>query len=155
MAELSRDILDEGWAGTDGLFLFPRSWNELSLNRKGGLYISNNPINLKMFESLCFCHVLKKVIRRKAGPRPNKGRTEQTGLPTAYLYKALGISERRYERLKATSRKYRLISVKSQFTIVGYAHECSTIRKHLMDRPVFVRGKHTVVPGPSKIKVLI
>lgn len=152
---LIKKIVEQGWAGTDGTLLFPRSWKKLKLSKRGGLYITALPKDIRRFEALCFSLSLKKTLSRKAGPRSIKGRSVQMDLPTTYLFKALGLSERRFERLKAAAQRYRYISVHQQFTIVGTAKEYAKIKKHLMDKPVFIRGIHTVVPGLSKIKVLI
>lgn len=148
-------IIESGWAGTDDTFIFPRSWRRLSMNKRGGLYITTEPKHLKKFEGLCFAIALKKALSRKAGPRPERGRTTPTDLPTTYLAKALRVSVRRFERLKAQAQRYGFITSKEQLTPVGSAKEFGSIRKHLSDRPVFVRGKFTVVPGPSKITVKV
>jgi hypothetical protein len=148
-------IVADGWAGTDGEFLFPRAWRELSYRKRGGLYITTAPKDIKKFEALCFAMGLKRVYRKGGGPRSMKGRALQEDFPTRYLSEALGISERRFERLKAAARRYKFIAVEPQgFTVVGDFREIPALRKH-MKLPVFRRGTNAVVPELSKIRVLV
>lgn len=149
-----KSILTDGWAGYDGKHLFPRSWRKMRLNKRSGLYITE-PYNLKKFEALCFAKALKKLYRKLGGQRPNRRRTVQTDLPARYISKALGLSERRFERLKSDAQRYRFISVKRQYTVIGSVKDYGALRKHLHGLPIFKRGKHCVVPDVSKIKVLI
>lgn len=151
---LVKTIVSEGWAGTDGTYLFPRSWRKLKQNKRGGLYLINAPKDIKKFEALCFAKALKKLYRKLGGQRLTKGKTEQKDLPARYLAKALKLSDRRFERLKATAQKYRYISVKPQYQIVGTAKEYAALRKNL-HLPIFKRGKYCVVPDVSRIRVLI
>jgi hypothetical protein len=154
---LVKRLVADGWAGTDDEFLFPRAWRKLKFNKRGGLYITTAPKDLKKFEALCFAKALKKILSRKASPqRPEIGRTKQNAdLPTTYLTKALGLKERRFKSLKSNAQRYRYISVKSQFKIIGKVNEYAAISKNLHGIPVFKRGKYTVTPDISKIKVLI
>jgi hypothetical protein len=152
---LVKSIVDFGWAGTDGEFLFPRSWRKLQLSKRGGLYITSIAKDLKRFESLLFAKALKGIYRKQGGPHANKRSVEQKDLPARYLSKSLGISERRFERLKAQAQRYRYISVKSRFTIVGKASDYLAIQKNAHGVPVFRKGKHTVRPEISAIRVLI
>jgi len=152
-----KTLVNDGMAGTDGQYLFPRSWSKMKFSKRGGLYLINAPKNLKKFEALCFAKGLKKVLSGKASPiRPDRGRTKQNSdLPATYLTKALGLKERRFKTLKSAAQKYRYISVIPQYRIMGKAQDYATLKKNLHDMPVFKRGKHTVVPDISKIKVLI
>jgi hypothetical protein len=157
---LVASIVNEGWAGTDGKYLYPRAWRKLKLNKRGGLYLTDAPKDAKKFEALCFAKALKKLYRKLEGQRLTKGKTEQNDLPARYIFKSLGISERRFHRLKALAqdKKYRFISVKQQYKIVGSAEDFIRFRamkKHLHGIPFFIRGKHCVVPDVSKIRVLI
>lgn len=146
-------IVDEGWAGTDGKFLFPRSWAILDLFRRRGLYITTAPKDLKKFEALCFVKALKKCW--KGDPHSKKGRVMQTDLPTGYLSKALGLKERRFKTLKAQAQRYKYISVTPQYTIIGKVKDYSALKKNLHGIPIFKRGKYVVTPQISKIKFLI
>jgi hypothetical protein len=151
---LINKITSEGWAGTDGTFLFPRAWKKLKYSKRGGLYLTDAPKDLKKFEALCFAMALKRKYRR-GGPRSIKGRAVQEDFPTRYLFKSLGLSERRFERLKASARKYKFIAVEpQQFTVIGDFRELPALRKHTK-LPVFKKGTNAVVPGMSKIKVLV
>lgn len=161
-----KKIIQAGWAGTDGTFLFPRSWDKLKFSRRGGLYITAAPRNLIKFESLCFAMALKKLYqklnRKKGSPQHSKaGRKQkrilQEDFPTGYLSKSLGISERRFERLKATATRYKFISVKPQkFEWVGKANELPAWRKNYPDRAFFkTKGGYCYSPEISKIRVLI
>ena len=152
---LIKSILNDGWAGSDGEYLFPRSWRKLKLNKRGGLYMTNAPKDCKKFEALCFAKALKKIYRKLGGQRLTKGKAEQNDLPARYLSKALKLSDRRFERLKADAQKYRYISVKPQYRIVGTAKEFQALKKHAFDMPLFKRGKHCVVPDVARIRVLI
>ncbi len=154
---LVNKLVTDEWAGTDGEYIFPRSWRKLKFSKRGGLYITTAPKNLKKFEALCFAKALKKILSRKTSPqRPEIGRTKQNAdLPTTYLTKALGLKERRFKSLKSNAQKYRYISVKPQFKIIGKVSEYAAISKNLHGIPVFKRGRHTVVPDISKIRVLI
>lgn len=152
---LVNKLVVNGWAGTDGQFLFPRSWRKLKFSKRGGLYIITVPKDLKKFEALCFAMALKKLYRKPGSQHSNKRRVEQNDFPARYIFKSLRLSERRFERLKASAQRYRYISVRPQFKIIGKASEYGAISKNLHGVPVFKRGKHTVVPDISKIRVLI
>jgi len=144
-----------GWAGTDGVYLFPRSWRKLSLHKRGGLYITEPPRNLKRFESLAFAKALKPYCCRPPGKsRPIEGRTEQKIFPARYISKSLGLSSRRFERLKAQTKKFRFISVKDgQYSVMGYKAEINSFKKNLHGPIVFVRGNYCVTREPSIIRV--
>ena len=153
-------LVNDGMAGTDGTFLFPRSWSEMKFTKRGGLYLTDAPKNLKKFEALCFAKGLKRILSSKASPkRPDRGRTKQNSdLPATYLTKALGLKERRFKSLKSAAQRYRYISVKPQFKIIGKAQDYQAIKIAAIlngNVPVFKKGKHTVVPDVSKIRVLI
>ncbi len=152
-----KTLIADGMAGTDGTYLFPRSWSKMRFNKRGGLYLTHAPKNLKKFEALCFAKGLKKILSGKASPkRPDRGRTkQQSDLPATYLTKALGLKERRFKALKSAAQKYRYISVIPQYKIIGKVSEYEALKKNLHGIPVFKRGKHTVVPDVSKIRVLI
>jgi hypothetical protein len=153
---LVKKLANDGLAGTDGKFLFPRGWEKLQLSKRRGLYLVEAPRDLKRFEAFCFAHALKRLLRRKADPkRPDRGRTMQSDLPTSFLHKSLGLSERRFERLKSSGQKYKFLTSVPQFRVIGKASEFDSIRKNLHGLPVLKRGKHTVVPEASKIRVLI
>lgn len=152
---LIKNITAKGWAGTDGTFIYPRSWRKLKLSKRGGLYLTTTPNNLKKFEALCFAMALKQLYRKTGGPQPNKGRLEQEDFPTGFLAEFLGIKERRFKSLKASAQRYRYISVTPQVTIIGAAKDFHCLKKNIHGPPVFIRGKHTVVPDISKLKVLI
>ena len=152
-----KTLVNDGMAGTDGTYLFPRAWSVMKFNKRGGLYLIDAPKNLKKFEALCFAKGLKKILSSKASPiRPDRGRTKQNSdLPATYLTKALGLKERRFKTLKSEAQRYRYISVIPQFRIIGKAQDYQALKKNLHDMPIFKRGKHTVVPDVSKIRVLI
>jgi hypothetical protein len=148
-------VVNLGWAGTDGKYLFPRSWQKLNLNKRGGLYLTNPQSDIKKFEALLFAKGLKRIYRKLGGTRPNRKRAEQSDLPARYLFKALQVSERRFKRLKASAQRYKFIAVNRQYSIVGKYAEYSALKKNLPGLPIFRRGKHCVVPDISRIKVLI
>lgn len=152
---LVNKIVSDGWAGSDGTYVFTRSWRKLKFSKRGGLYITDTPKDLKRLESLCFAMALKKLYRKLGGQRLTKGKAEQNDLPARYLAKALNLSDRRFERLKATAQKYRYISVKPQYQIVGKVKEYAALKKNAHGVPLFKRGKHCVVPDVSRIRVLI
>lgn len=149
-------LVNDGMAGTDGKFLFPRAWNKLKINKRGGLYLTDAPKNLKRFEALCFAKGLKTIFSSKGSPQLlEKGKNMQAEFPATYLCLALGIKDRRFKALKADAKRFRFISVIPQFKILGKAREYLDLKKNLHGMPVFKRGKHTVVPDVSKIRVLI
>lgn len=152
---LVKKLVADEWAGTDGEYLYPRSWRKLKFSKRGGLYITTVPKELKRFEALCFAKALKKLYHKPGGQHSNKRRVEQNDFPARYISKSLGLSERRFERLKASAQRYRYISVRPQYRIIGKASEYGAISKNLHGVPAFKRGKHTVVPDISKIRVLI
>jgi len=147
-------IVNFGWAGTDGEYLFPRSWAYLKLNKRGGLYLTQ-PFNLKKFECLCFAKGLKRIYRKPGGQTTGKRKDHAKDFPARYLAKALGLKQRRFEMLKASAQRYRFISVRPQYNIIGPAKDFPALKKHLHGMPIFKRGRHTVVPDIAKIKVLI
>lgn len=157
MSRQIKTLVSDGMAGTDGTYLFPRSWRAMKFSKRGGLYLTDVPKNLKKFEALCFAKGLKKVLSSKASPqRPDKRRTKQNAdLPATYLTKALGLKERRFKTLKSAAQRYKYISVIPQYRIIGKAQDYPALKKNLQGLPIFKRGKHTVVPDISKIKVLI
>lgn len=148
-------IVKEGWCGCDGKFLFPRSWRNLELAKRGGLYLTSVPKNQNKFEAMCFAKALRAVYRKQGSQHPRKRRVLQDDFPARYLSKSLGISQRRFERLKADAQRYRFISVKPQVTIIGTAKDFPSLKKNLHGIPMFKKGKHTVVPHVSKIRILI
>jgi len=152
---LVKKLVADEWAGTDGEYLFPRSWRKLKFSKRGGLFITYAPKDLKKFEALCFAKALKKIYRKPGGQHSNKRRVEQNDFPARYISKSLGLSERRFERLKAAAQRYKYISVRPQYRIIGKVTEFAAISKNLHGIPVFKRGKHTVVPDISKVRVLI
>lgn len=153
---LVKKIVELGWCGTDGTFLFPRSWRKLKFSKRGGLYLNRAPKDLQKFEALCFTKALKNIYRRRRSPHStSKDRIKQEDFPARYLSKSLRLSERRFERLKARAQRYRFISVKSQYSIIGKVSEYDTLKKNIHGLPIFKKGNHCVVPDISKIKVLI
>ena len=151
---LIKKLINDGWAGTDKKYLFPRAWKKLKFYKRGGLYIIRAPKDLKKFEALCFAIALKNLYRKLGSRHSNNRRIEQKDFPARYLSKLLGLSERRFERLKAQAQKYRFISVIPQFRIIGKAIEYQAIKKNLSGLPIFKRGKHTVSPDISKTTFL-
>lgn len=152
---LVKKIVGDGWAGSDGTFLFPRSWHKMKFSKRGGLYITNAPKDLKKFEALAFAMGLKNIYRKVGSPHSNKRRVKQEDFPARYLSRSLGLSDRRFERLKASAQRYRYISVRPQVKVIGKAKDFEAMRKNLHGIPVFKKGRHTVVPDISKIRVLI
>jgi hypothetical protein len=152
---LAQKIIDAGWAGSDGVFLFPRSWRKLKLSKRSGLYLTRAPTDLKRFEALAFAMGLKRVYRQQGSPHSKKGRVKQEDFPTGFLCHALGLKERRFKTLKAQAQRYRYISVKPQVRVIGKARDYAAMQKNLHGPPVFIRGKHVVTPDISRIKVLV
>lgn len=153
---LIKQAVNDGLAGVDKKFLFPRSWRKLGINKRGGLYLTHGFTwkKLEKFEAICFAHALKKVIR-KGNPHANKRSVLQEGFPTGFYCKALGIRERRFKSLKAAAQRYRFITVTPQVKIIGGVREFDSLRKNLPGLPIFKRGKFSVVPDISIIKVKI
>jgi hypothetical protein len=152
---LINKIVSEGWAGTDGKYLFPRSWRKLELNKRSGLYLTDPVKDVRKFEALLFTKALKRIYRKLGGQRPNKRRAKQNDLPARYLSKALQVSERRFERLKASAQRFKFIAVNRTYSIIGKAKDYGAMKKNLPGLPIFKRGKHTVCPDISRIKILI
>ena len=152
---LINKITDMGWAGSDGTFLFPRSWRKLNFKKRGGLYLTTAPQDFNRFEALCFAKGLKNFYRRRGSPRPSQRRAMQKDFPTGYLASVLSLKERRFKALKAAAQKYKYISVTPRYTIIGAAKDYPLLKKNIHGPPVFRRGKHTVVPDVSQIRVLI
>lgn len=152
---LLNKLLQHGWAGYDHHYIFTRSWSRLGLSKKGGLYLVDAPMNFKKFECLCFAQALKRFYRKMGGPHSTRRRIEPEDLPSRYLAKSLGLSLRRFERLKQGACKFKFISSIPQFRVVGLAKDFDALRKHLPGLALIKRGKHTVTPEASKIKVLI
>jgi hypothetical protein len=152
---LIKKLVDSGWAGTDGVFLFPRSWCKLKFSKRGGLYLTTAPTDLKRFEAMAFAKGLKSIYRKKGSPHPGQRRVLQKDFPTGFLCAAMGLKERRFKTLKAAAQRYKYIAVIPQYSIIGAAKDYPVLKKNIHGPPVFNRGKHTVVPDVSKIKVLI
>lgn len=154
-SRLVKKLTGRGYAGCDGEFLFPRSWEKLDFNKRGGLYLTLCPKDVKKFEALCFAQALKKLYRRREGQRSELGRTRQIDLPTGYLCAALKIKERRFKMLKAAAQRYGFISVIPQYKTIGKLKDYDALKKHLKGVPIMKRGRHVVVPEVSKIRILI
>jgi hypothetical protein len=154
---LIKKLVADQWAGTDGKFLFPRSWRKLEFSKRGGLYLTETPKDLKEFEALCFARALKKVYRKLKSPHSSNRRILQEDFSTRYLCKSLRISERRFERLKATAAKLKFIRVKPQkIEMVGKANQVAAWSKNYPDRTCFTtKAGYCYSPEISKIKVLI
>lgn len=152
-----KKLVQDGWAGSDKdkTFLFPRAWSKLKTSKRGGLYITKPPLDLKRFEALAFTMGLKRLYRKQGSPHSKQERVKQKDFPARYLCKWLGISQRRFERLKSNAQRYRYISVKPQVRIIGKASDYPALQKNLHGIPIFKRGKHVVTPDISKIQVLI
>lgn len=152
---LIKKLVDRQWAGCDGTFLFPRSWRKMKISKRGGLYLTTAPTDLERFEALCFAKGLKSIYRKKGSPRPGQRRAKQKDFPTGFLCAAMGLKERRFKALKAAAQRYKYIAVVPQYTIIGTAKDYPVLKKNIHGPPIFKRGKHTVVPDVSKIRVLI
>jgi hypothetical protein len=152
---LINKIVSKGWAGTDDTYIFPRSWRKLKTSKRGGLYITSAPKDLKRFEALCFAKGLKSIYRKKGSPHPGQRRVKQKDFPTGFLCAAMGLKERRFKTLKAAAQRYKYIAVIPQYSIIGPAKDYPLLKKNIHGPPIFKRGKHTVVPDVSKIRVLI
>lgn len=152
-----RKIVNDGWAGSDrdGVFLFPRAWHKLNTSKRGGLYMTKAPLDLKRFEALAFAMGLKRLYRKLGSPHSKQERVKQEDFPTGFLCAALGLKERRFKTLKAHARRYKYISVRSQVRIIGKAKDFEAMQKNLHGPPIFKRGKHIVTPDISRLKVLI
>ncbi len=46
-------LVYSGWAGCDGHYLFPRTWNRIHLNKRGGLHIYKMPTRLRSLKHSC------------------------------------------------------------------------------------------------------
>lgn len=150
-----KKIVADGWAGSDETFLFPRAWRKLNTSKRGGLYMTKAPLDLKRFEALAFAMGLKRFFRYKGSPHSKQGRVKQTDFPTGLLCAALDIKERRFKTLKARAQRYKYISVIRQFRIIGKAEDYQQMKKNIHGPPIFKRGKHVVTPDISRLKVLV
>jgi len=148
---LINGLIQLGWVGSDGNFIFPRSWKTLGLKRRRGLYLTRL-FQRKKFEALCFTKVLKRETGR-AILHFKKGKVMQ-GFPASFLCNAMGLKYRRFQELKAHAQRYRLISVIRQYNRLGVSNEITQIRKNLKGVAVFVRGKFCVSPAFSKVQFL-
>lgn len=144
------DVVTEGWAGSDGINLFPRSWLRLGLSKRRGLYLTDALIlsDKKKFEALCFAWALRRLYQRKA--RTERGSTTPM-LSVKYTCEALGISERRCERLRAAAQRYGFIRIRRSYEVLGKRSECQSLRRNIHGPPVFPAGKHTITPAPSTV----
>jgi hypothetical protein len=154
-SRIIKKLVERGWAGCDGVSLFPRSWHKLKINKRGGLYLVNVPKDVKRFEALAFAQALKKIYRGRVNRRLENGKAVQEDYPTRYLCSVLGLKERRFKSLKASARRYGFISVIPQFRVIGKLKDYEALRKHLRGVPVMKRGRNVVVPEVSKTRVLI
>jgi hypothetical protein len=123
--------------------------------------------DLKRFEALCFAQALKrlyqkrkkkrKLSRQQWVPHSSTRRVMQRDFPARYLCKSLRISERRFERLKASAASYKFIRVKPQkFELIGKANVLTAWKKNYPDRAFFrTRGGYCYTPEMSKIRVCI
>lgn len=150
-----KKIVSDGWAGSDETFLFPRSWRHLNTSKRGGLYMTKAPLDLKRFEALAFTMGLKRFYRQQGSPHSKQGRVKQEDFPAGFICKALGLSERRFERLKSQARRYKYISCIPQYRIIGRVEQYREMKKNLHGPKIFKSGKHLVTPEVSKIRVLI
>lgn len=152
-ARLIKSIVSNGWAGTDGTYLFPRSWSRLKASKCGGLYLTDTEIlsDPKKFEALAFTHALKKLYRRKGPRTTNGGRSAMPDLSLRYVCDALNIKERRCKMLRAAAQNYGFISIERTFWRVGRSGECGNLRIHLQGVNLFPSGKNTLWQTPSRI----
>ncbi len=150
-----KSMQERGWIELDNDTIFLRSWKNLNLNKRGGLYLDDEPFDLRRFEALCFAKALKTILRRRGSLRTNKRSSMQIDYPTQYLSKSLGVSEIRFKRLKARAVKHKFIKVTPQFTILGKRSDFKALNRNYKGIPLFKSGKHTVKPEISKIIVLI
>lgn len=170
---LVKKVVAEGWAGSDGVYMFPRSWRKLHYSNGGGLYLTSPGSlkilkDLKKFEALCFAMALKrfnqqirkkrKLNRKQWSPHSSARRILQRDFPARFLCKALRISERRLKRLKAAAQKYKFIHVKPQKReVIGTVAELLSWTKAFPDRPYIKskKGWYFYEPQVSKIRVLV
>jgi hypothetical protein len=150
-----KELVRRGWAGTDGIFIYPRAWQKIKHSKRGGIYIQRVERKLKRFEAFCFAFVLKRLVARKGSPRSNYGRALQSDYPTGYLCRSLGLKERKFKTLKAEAQRYRYISVHPRYRVIGNDSDFEAMKKNLHGLPIFKRGKFTVTPDISEIRFLI
>lgn len=148
-------LVANGFARTDGVHLFLKSWQKVELKKRGGLYLTEIPTDLKFFEALCFAKALKKRYRRVSQVACIKDKALQIAFPSKYLSTMLRISTRRFERLKSLAQKYRFLSSLRQYSIIGKSSQLKSLRKNLPGLPIFLRGKYCVVPEISTIQIWI
>ncbi|MEJ1241635.1 hypothetical protein WBG78_26040 [Chryseolinea sp. T2] len=148
-------MMARGWAGCDGQYLFPRSWRRLKVSKRGGLFLANSTATTKDLEVMAFVASLKSLIRNLGSPRSQKGRATPKDYPSRYLCKALGITERTFQRLKSRAVKEKLISVKRQYHVVGKAKHAKALIQNLPGLPLFVKEGKTIYPIPSRIDFLV
>jgi hypothetical protein len=181
---LVKKIVSDGWAGTDGTFLFPRSWRRLKLFKRGGRYLTNEIfIDLEeskkpfqdfhsRLEALAFTWGLKQIQRKKRKKkeiREGEVRTRILGelsrrnypsrylsLPTKYLSKFMGLKIRRFERLKVKANKYGFIKVKTQkLWRLGKVYQYEMLKETMPDIKVFAFNGTCYGADISRIRINI
>jgi hypothetical protein len=151
------NIIKEGWANTDGKYLFLRSWNRMKYSKRGGLYITNSETlaDTKKFEALCFTLALKRLYRSKRDPSANNGSATPKDLSSRYIALALQLKERRCAQLRSLAQKYGFLTIKRRYTILGKRNQFPALKKNLHGVPIFMIGKNSVTPDCSQITIKI
>ena len=154
---LIKNIVYEGWAGTDGTNLFPRAWHRMKYSKRGGFYITDTKTlaDLMMFEALCFTLALKRLYRSKKGPRAKNGSASPKDLSSRYIAEALQLKERRCTQLRSLAQKYGFITIKRRYRVLGKRNQFAALSKNLHGVPLFMIGKNSVSPDCSQITVNI
>lgn len=154
---LIKTIVFEGWAGTDGTYLFPRAWHRMKYSKRGGLYVTSSETlaNLKKFEALCFSMALKRLYRSKKGPRAKNRSAPPKDLSSRYIAQALQLKERRCTQLRSLAHKHGFITIKRRYKVLGKRSEFGSLKKNLHGVPLFMIGKNSVSPDCSQITVNI
>ena len=154
---LINTIVGDGWAGTDGKFLFPRAWHRMKYSKRGGLYITSSETlaDLKRFEALCFTLALKRLYQSKRDPRAKNGSASPKDLSSRYIAQTLQLKERRCTQLRSAAQKYGFISIKRRYKVLGKRNQFGALNKNLHGVPLFMVGKHSVSPDCSLITINI
>lgn len=147
---LINQIVADGWAGTDGTYIFPRAWHRLKYSKRGGLYLTDTSIlaDFKKFEALCFAMALRRLYRKK--DRAKDG-SAMPNLSLRYVSQVMGLKERRCISLRSQAQRYGFIAIKRTRSVIGSRSHAPTLRKNIHGPPIFTAGKHTITPGISEI----
>lgn len=151
-----RRLVSLGWIGMDKDFIFLRSWKRIGYRKRRGIPLEKKYLkSLDRLEAVVFAGAIKRFYRRKEYGARVSGRATPNVFPSGYYRKALDLSLRTFERLKAKAVKYRTITSKVVYRILGRSIDYEQLRRNLHGPYVHRKGKYTVTPEATKIKVIV